>query len=201
MSSDRWRWALMKPRAITVDGIGSSIEPPARAGAAARARHGRERSDVEASCRRWPGGSRSGPGSPRGQSDKPNGEYSLGAHAARCATRWTRSGKRALSSASRSGRRGHAVCVSIPGALRAFSPGGQRWAGPGGLFYLRLLTVPGFSTSFRSCARRGCDAGNLVSPGSVARGFGHAAIRRSGATHRWRTRMNAKRFSQSQRRD
>ena len=196
MDGNASRWALMEPRAITVDGdrivYRAAGEGPllllvhGMAGSSETWRH-----VMPALAERFTGPcARSARAGPIRQTPRRLLARRPCQHAARPAGRpRARAGHRRRPVAR--GRRGHAVCLSVPGALRAPGPGEQRWAGPGGHVLPphadRARIRVGLSALLHAAAARRRKPGRHA--GSAARACGPRppARRSGGATCRWRT--------------
>ncbi len=189
MSSDRWRWALMKPRAIIIDGD-RIVYRTAGKGRVLLLVHGMAGSAVTwrhvmpALARRFTVLAPDLLG--QGQSDKPRGEYSLGAHANTLRDLLDALGYKRATIVGQSLGGGVAMqfAYQFPERCERLVLVDSGGLGREVTFYLRMLTVPGFEYVFPFvCTPRLRDAGNLV-----ATCLGRAGIRSTPASQEiWRS--------------
>ena len=189
MNSDESRWALMEPRAITVDGDRVSYRVAGKgpvlllvhgmAGSSVTWRHVMpalaERLTVLAPDLLG-----------QGQSDKPQGEYSLGAHANTLRDLLDALGYERATVIGQSLGGGVAMqfAYQFPERCERLVLVGSGGLGREVTFYLRMLSVPGFeSASLLFCTPRLRDAGNRV-----ATWLGRAGVRSTPAGQEmWRS--------------
>jgi len=189
MSSNESRWALMKPHAITVDGdrvvYRSAGKGPVlllvhgMAGSSATWRH-----VMPALARRFRVLAPDLLG--QGQSDKPRGEYSLGAHANTLRDLLDALGHRRVTVVGQSLGGGVAMqfAYQFPERCERLVLVDSGGLGREVTFFLRMLTVPGFESIFPLvCTPRLRDAGNRI-----ATWLGRAGVRSTPASQEvWRS--------------
>ena len=189
MTSDESRWSRMKPRAITVVGD-RIVYRTAGKGPVLLFVHGMAGSALTWRYVMPPLAKRFRVLAPdllgQGQSDKPRGDYSLGAHANMLRDLMDALGHKRATVIGQSLGGGVAMQFAYQSPERC-----ERLVlvDSGGLgrevtFYLRMLTVPGFESVFPFfCTPRLRDAGNLV-----ATWFGRAGVRPTPASQEvWRS--------------
>jgi pimeloyl-ACP methyl ester carboxylesterase len=168
MNSDASSWALMKPRAITVDGDRIAYRVAGK-GPVLLLVHGMAGSSVTwrhvmpALAKRFTVLAPDLLG--QGQSDKPRGEYSLGAHANTLRDLLDALGHKRATIIGQSLGGGVAMqfAYQFPERCQRLVLVDSGGLGREVTFYLRMLTVPGFEYVFPLfCAPRLRDAGNLV---------------------------------------
>jgi pimeloyl-ACP methyl ester carboxylesterase len=168
MHSDASSWALMKPRAITVDGDRIAYRVAGK-GPVLLLVHGMAGSSVTwrhvmpALAKRFTVLAPDLLG--QGQSDKPRGEYSLGAHANTLRDLLDALGHKRATVIGQSLGGGVAMqfAYQFPERCQRLVLVDSGGLGREVTFYLRMLTVPGFEYVFPLfCAPRLRDAGNLV---------------------------------------
>jgi pimeloyl-ACP methyl ester carboxylesterase len=168
MSSDTLRWALMKPRAVTLDGDRVVYRAAGKgpvlllvhglAGSAMTWRH-----VMPALAKRFTVLAPDLLG--QGQSDKPRGEYSLGTHANTLRDLMDTVGYKRATVVGQSLGGGVAMqfAYQFPERCERLVLVDSGGLGREVTFYLRILTVPGFESVFPFfCTPRLRDAGNLV---------------------------------------
>jgi len=189
MNSDESRWALMKPRAITIDGD-RVVYRVAGNGPVLLLVHGMAGSSVTwrhvmpALARRFTVLAPDLLG--QGQSDKPCGEYSLGAHANTLRDLLDTLGYERATVIGQSLGGGVAMqfAYQFPERCERLVLVDSGGLGREVTFYLRMLTVPGFESVFPLfCTPWLRDAGN-----SVATWLGRAGVRSTPAREEiWRS--------------
>jgi pimeloyl-ACP methyl ester carboxylesterase len=189
MNSDESRWAQTKPRAITVDGDRVAYRVAGKgpvlllvhgmAGSALTWRH-----VMPALAKRFTVLAPDLLG--QGQSDKPRGEYSLGAHANTLRDLMDTLGHKRATVVGQSLGGGVAMqfAYQFPERCERLVLVDSGGLGEEVTFYLRMLTVPGFEAVFPLvCTPRLRDAGNLV-----ATWLGRAGVRSTPASQEiWRS--------------
>jgi pimeloyl-ACP methyl ester carboxylesterase len=168
MNSDESHWARMKPRTITVDGDRVAYRVAGKgpvlllvhgmAGSSATWRH-----VMPALAKRFTVLAPDLLG--QGQSDKPRGEYSLGAHANTLRDLMDTLGHKRATAVGQSLGGGVAMqfAYQFPERCERLVLVDSGGLGREVTFYLRMLTVPGFESVFPLfCTPRLRDAGNLV---------------------------------------
>jgi pimeloyl-ACP methyl ester carboxylesterase len=189
MNSDESRWALMKPRAITVDGDRVAYRVAGK-GPVLLLVHGMAGSSVTwkhvmpALAKRFTVLAPDLLG--QGQSDKPRGEYSLGTHVNTLRDLLDGLGyKRAtVIGQSLGGGVAMQLAYEFPERCERLVLVDSGGLGREVTFLLRMLTVPGFESVFPFfCTPRLRNAGNLV-----ATWLGHAGVRSTPASQEiWRS--------------
>lgn len=189
MNSDKSGWARMKPRTITVDGDRVAYRVAGKgpvlllvhgmAGSAETWRH-----VMPALAERFTVLAPDLLG--QGQSDKPRGDYSLGAHANALRDLLDTLGYKRATVIGQSLGGGVAMqfAYQFPERCERLVLVNSGGLGREVTFYLRMLTVPGFESVFPLfCAPRLRDAGNLV-----ATWLGRAGVRSTPASQEiWRS--------------
>jgi len=162
MSSDTSRWASMTPRTISVDGDRIAYRVAGKGPVLAPDLLG------------------------QGQSDKPRGEYSLGAHANTLRDLMDTLGYKRATVIGQSLGGGVAMqfAYQFPERCERLVLVDSGGLGREVTFYLRMLAVPGFESVFPFfCTPRIRDAGNLI-----ATWLGHAGVRSTPASQEiWRS--------------
>ena len=189
MTSDESRWSRMKPRAITLDGD-RVVYRTAGKGPVLLLVHG-----LAGSAETWKHvmpalAKRFSVLAPdllgQGQSDKPRGEYSLGAHANTLRDLMDTLGHQRATVVGQSLGGGVAMqfAYQFPERCERLVLVDSGGLGREVTFYLRLLAVPGFESVFPFfCTPRLRDAGNLV-----ATWLGRAGVRSTPASQEvWRS--------------
>ena len=189
MNSDESRWARMKPRAITVDGDRVAYRIAGK-GPVLLLVHGMAGSSVTwkhimpALAKRFTVLAPDLLG--QGQSDKPRGEYSLGAHANTLRDLMDTLGHKRATVVGQSLGGGVAMqfAYQFPERCERLVLVDSGGLGREVTFYLRMLTVPGFESVFPLfCTPRLRAAGNLV-----ATWLGRAGVRSTPASQEiWRS--------------
>jgi pimeloyl-ACP methyl ester carboxylesterase len=189
MKSGESRWALMKPRALTVDGD-RVVYRVAGKGPVMLLVHGMAGSSetwrhvMPALAKRFTVLAPDLLG--QGQSDKPRGDYSLGAQAntLRDLMDSLRYKRATVVGQSLGGGVAMQLAYQFPERCERLVLVDSGGLGREVTFYLRMLTVPGFESVFPLfCTPRLRDAGNLV-----ATWLGHAGVRSTPASQEiWRS--------------